>query len=399
MIGLLLAIFTLSGVEGLAQGGAVEQGKIDAAVKKGVEWLKKAPSPGFTYGKIDDSDPLILLTLIHAGVPESDARVQELLKGMLEKPLMRTYLVTLQAMVLEEIDRAKYQNRIAQCAQFLVDNQCSNGQWSYGEPSEHVKEVPPAKDVASGGGKKAGVIDFGGGGGEKVKPKITRKITVKKMKDGPGIGDNSNTMYAALGLRACHDSGILLPKDVVEAARRWFVECQFPAESNNVASGDGAVARGWCYARKDVCAKKHGAYGGMTAGATGALVIYNYILGTDWKRDPAVRSGNAWMAQKFAPDQNPGENELGNEKTELYYTLYAAERLGMLSGQTLFGKHDWYVEGASFLLGAQKESGGWDDGVGRSTSTWDTCFAILFLKKATRALVASEDVSKRRDSK
>ena len=377
----------------------VEQGRIDAAVKKGVEWLKKAPSPGAGFAKVDDADELILLTLLHAGVPESDARVQELLKTMLEKPLARTYSVVLQAMVLEEIDRAKHQARIAKCAQFIIDNQCANGQWSYGEPSEFVKDVPPLKDVASGGAKKGGVIEFGGGGGEKQKPKVTRKIAVKKMKEGPAMGDNSNTMYAALGLRACHDAGILLPKEVVEAARKWFVDCQFPAENTNVASGDGAVARGWCYMRKDVCAKKHGAYGGMTYGATGALVIYNYILGTDWKKDPAVRSGAAWIAQKFVPDANPGDNELGNEKTELYYTLYAVERFGMLSGQTLVGKHDWYVEGASFLLGAQKESGGWDDGVGRSTSTWDTCFAILFLKKATRALVASEDVSKRRDNK
>jgi hypothetical protein len=378
----------------LAGQGAVEQGKIDAAVKKGVEWLKKAPSPGFSYGKIDASDELILLTLIHAGLPESDPRVQELLKGILERPLERTYLVTLQAMCLEEIDRAKFQSRIAQCAQFLVDNQLATGQWSYGTPTPFAKDVPPPKDVASGGRKDAGVIDFSGGG-EKKKPKITRKIPVKKMRDGSGEGDNSNTMYAALGLRACFDAGIVLPKEVVELARKWFIECQHPATSNDVASGDGAAPRGWCYNRKDVCAKKHGAYGGMTAGAAGAMVIYNYILGTDWRKDPSVKSGHAWLAVNFKPNENPGENELGGPKTELYYTLYAVERYGMLAGHTLIGNKDWYVEGASFLLSAQKESGGWDDGVGRSTSTWDTCFAILFLKKATRALVASEDTSKR----
>ena len=376
----------------LALSLQVEQGKIDAAVKKGVEWLKKAPSPGFSYGKIDDSDELILLTLIHAGVPESDARVGELLKSMLEKPLARTYSVTLQAMVLEEIDRAKYQPRIAQCAQFLCDNQLASGQWSYGEPTEFAKDLPVPKDVASGGGdRKGGVIDFGAGGGEKKKPKVTRRIPVKKMRAGTGRGDNSNTMYAALGLRACHDAGIALPKDVVELARKWMIECQHPAASNDVASGDGGVPRGWCYNREDVCAKKHGAYGGMTAGAVGALVIYDYILGNDPKRNAALRSGHAWLAANFKADANPGENELGGPKTELFYTLYAVERYGMLAGVTLLGNHDWYVEGAAFLLGAQKESGGWDDGVGRSTSTWDTCFAILFLKKATRALVASED--------
>jgi hypothetical protein len=88
-------------------------------------------------------------------------------------------------------------------------------------------------------------------------------------------------------------AGIALPKDVVDLARKWMIECQHPAASNDVASGDGAVARGWCYNREDVCAKKHGAYGGMTAGAVGALVIYHHILGTEAKRDPAVRSCHA----------------------------------------------------------------------------------------------------------
>ena len=61
---------------------------------------------------------------------------------MTETPLEWTYDVSLQAMILEEIDRVKYQARIAQCAQFLVDNQCPNGQWSYGEPDPFAKDTP-----------------------------------------------------------------------------------------------------------------------------------------------------------------------------------------------------------------------------------------------------------------
>ena len=52
---------------------------------------------------------------------------------LLTKDLQKTYAVSLLAMSLESYDRKKYQYRIAQCAQFLVDNQCKNGQWDYGE--------------------------------------------------------------------------------------------------------------------------------------------------------------------------------------------------------------------------------------------------------------------------
>jgi len=133
----------------------IDQSKVDQAITKGVEFLKTADSPG-AHREINNCDELILLTLISAGLPESDAKVQDLLKKMLEARLERTYKVCLQAMVLEEINRVKYQNRIWQCAQFIVDNQAPNGQWSYGEPTIYVEDIPTSapqkKDVASAGG-------------------------------------------------------------------------------------------------------------------------------------------------------------------------------------------------------------------------------------------------------
>jgi len=49
------------------------------------------------------------------------------------------------------------------------------------------------------------------------KPKILQHVAVKKMKDGPDVGDNSNSQYlpSALGLRACFDAGVTLPEGVV----------------------------------------------------------------------------------------------------------------------------------------------------------------------------------------
>ncbi len=60
-----------------------------------------------------------------------------------------------------------------------------------------------------------------------------------------------------------------------------------------------------------------------------------------------------------------------------YYYLYGLERLGALAGIKMIGDHDWYAEGAELLVRAQKEDGHWPGG------TVQTCFAVLFLARAT----------------
>src|SRR5688572_4971916 len=196
----------------------VDQARVDAAIRKGVAFLKTSASPGCSLeGGFPNCDELILWTFVHAGVSESDPRFKELLKSILDAPLVHTYAVALQAMVLEEIDRLRYQGRIAHCAQFLVDNQCANGQWGYGKPTTLALDVPttaPRPATASG------VIRFGEK--EKVKPKVTRRIPIRKQRDGEGAGDNSNTQYAVLGLRACHEAGIVIAPEVYALTTRWW---------------------------------------------------------------------------------------------------------------------------------------------------------------------------------
>jgi hypothetical protein len=379
----------------LAACGQVDQNRVDEAVRKGITFLKKAPTPGFGAADMTDTFEIVLLTFVHAEVSQTDEKFQEYLKKLLERPLDATYQAVLQAMILEELERVKYQPKIVQAAQFLVDNQCVNGQWSYGDPTPYAKEPPPVKEVASGGAKsRDGAREFGAPSA-KEKPKVRTRIPVKKMKDGPANGDNSNSQYAALGLRACFDAGIVLPPDVIQKARRWWIESQHDSGGEKGVATGGDISgppRGWCYNRTDVCAKKHHPYASMTAGAVGAMAIYNFMLDFDRKKDPTIRSGLAWLNAHWSVTTNEGSPEFVTDtKAESYYYLYALERAGMLLDMPTIGNHDWYLEGAKGILDAQKENGSWAAGGGRSNSTWDTCYAILFLKKATHRLVASED--------
>jgi len=370
---------------------AQDQAKIDQAIHRGVEFLKTADSPGHPHSKALHCDELILYTFIIADVPPSNPRFKALLDRVLADEPYQTYKVALQAMALEELDRVKYQNRIAYCAQHLIDNQCQNGQWSYGTPTTPPKELPAG--VASEGGDKpkpaTGARDFGAASTRPPKPKVLRKLSIKKQRDGGASGDNSNTQYAALGLRACYDAGILIPEETITLAIKWLNESIHP-EEGDAKVGKGAVVsggetpgrpQGWAYKGAD----EGKAYGSMTAGGVGALTIYDYMIKKDWKKDPVVKNGMAWLGSRFAAADNPGRG-----KDWLLYYLYGIERAGVLYGTDKMGDHDWYLEGAKFLLDAQQADGAWKVS-GHENATWDTCFAILFLKKATKPLVASTD--------
>jgi hypothetical protein len=420
----------------------VDQVKVDLAIEKGIKYLKgnNASHLGTRdhVGRKMSNRELVLFTYVHSDVPETDADFKTLFDDMMKDKLEATYCVSLQAMVLEEVERVKHQKRIAQCAKFLVDNQGPQGFWSYGSPSIYVEDItydiPKRKDVASAGGTAPGTVKQFElpQPGMRTKPRVTNKIKIKKDRDGEGH-DNSNTQYAALGCRACVDAGIILEEKVVDLAIKWLRDCQKkdkePAEDlveggvngpdaggagkPGVASGGGgatvagpsqvkrkASPRGWCYSDH----ADHKAYGSMTAGAIGSLAIWDYIKDNDegkkrsWKNDGDIHSGLVWLGKNFSVTYNPGPYEHAkmeeNSKHQYLYYMYALERAGMLYGTEMMSTHKWYPEGAKVLIETQGADGHWGDG------TIDTCFAILFLKRATRSLgVATYSAGQMRDGK
>ncbi len=380
--------------------------KVDEAIKKGTEYLKAQPNIHPQYKE------LVMLTFLHAGVPEKDSRFQDLLKQSLaftnDGYSARTYNISLLAMALEEMDRVTYQHDLYKCAQFLVDNEAANGQWGYGSHTTYLDKVPTtsAKNVATPSKSKASSSktpqDPYALWTPRVKPPLRFNVKVKPQRTGPDHGDNSNSQYAALGLRACHDGGIVFPRELVERARKWWVDGQQPddAKKNKPDVPTGAAIgepRGWGYL-SDGKVPSAGYYhptGSMTAGAIGGVCIYDYMLGFNWKGDPSVRDGMAWLSEHFAVTGNPLEEKGKAGPDWHYYYLYAIERVGMLYGTAQIGRHDWYGEGAKHLLEKQLADGSWNGSKyhGSPAPVLDTCYAILFLRRVTRPLedVASVD--------
>jgi hypothetical protein len=134
----------------------------------------------------------------------------------------------------------------------------------------------------------------------------------------------------------------------------------------------------------------------MTAGAVSALIIEDALLGVEWRKDPAVQAGLRWLSKYFTVTENFGPveelmakelaSDTPNLKTEIYYYLWALERVAGVAGLEKIGGRNWHVEGVQEILQNQRPDGSWYLGVRRCQPVYDTCYAILFLTRSTRAV-------------
>jgi hypothetical protein len=339
---------------GMQENVPPPQADIDKAIKEGTEYVIARCKNDLSGGDLRinsnmglDYSALMLYTLVHSGISLEDETVKRLLARVLGAPLIRTYPVAITAAALAAIDPVKYQAKLAQCAQYLVDWQCDNGQWGYGDKYE------PEVKAGSGDGGKGTVA----------------KIQIKRIKKlGPLVGDNSNSQYAALGLKACAAGGCEIEAAVLSRAIEWWEKSQ---------QNDG----GWSYHSDGVYQKELGVYGSMTAGAVSSLIILKQIKNSDPRIASSVTRGVGWMSENFTVENNA--RALPNRGDWQHYYLYGMERVGDLYPTEKFGKRAWYAIGAAYLLRTQKPDGSWV-GPNPDMAVADTCFALLFLERVTR---------------
>jgi hypothetical protein len=210
----------------------------------------------------------------------------------------------------------------------------------------------------------------------------------------PGGGfDLSNTQYAVLGLLAANRCGARVPIDAWLETLRFLLDWQEkdgPPVSfrANEVRGDYRIewterarARGFPYAQGD--GRSTGSM--TTAGLAGLMICQSELWKTRRftgelreRTRNAIRDGLAWMQQHYDVTENPE----GGPQWHYYY-LYGLERMGILGRVRFLGTHDWYLDGARYLLATQERAGSWLSG-----DLVDTCFALLFLKRASWRTVA-----------
>jgi len=236
--------------------------------------------------------------------------------------------------------------------------------------------------------------------------------------------DLSNTQYATLGLWSAHRLGIEINKGVVKRMIELVLERQQPPghkvpfildpevhrtkETGERRSGTSIDARGWRYMPEEIRTGPDGKSikytypysGSMTTAGIAVLAVGRDILGEgdawlegggDRRVRRAMWEGLAWLQSNWDLKDNPGQP--GNWP---FYWLYGLERAARLAGVEYVGKYDWYLQGATRLMGDQREDGSWpltqrmrppgDQNVRWWSDQVDTAFAILFLSRSTPEL-------------
>lgn len=131
---------------------------------------------------------------------------------------------------------------------------------------------------------------------------------------------------------------------------------------------------------------------GMTAAAVSTLLICREQLMLQNAKEPSwmgklIEGGLGYLDGSFDVASNPSPHFYGRDHYH-YCHLYAIERTGVLSRRRDIRGKPWYSTGAAWLLGKQDGSGAWGDlTCMEPKDTLGTCFALLFLKRATMPAV------------
>ena len=327
----------LLGASASSAGPDPEQ--IDEAVQRGVRWLLREQKANGAFGTNAGQTALGLMALRHSGVRAEDKACVKAARYLARVlPDGTSYGAALGIIALIEQRKRKYKPEIDKLVKQLAGGQCRNGQWTY-----------------------------------------AYRATAKKS-----AGDNSNTQLVILALAGARLHGYDVPDEV-------FAKCgAFFRKSQNEDGGFG-------YSDK----QRAKSYGSMTAGGAMALVLCAAFEQKKNIRDPSLRElpevkrALRWLGQGFDPTKNKdAARAFGKKKGKRgdnfwkHYWLWSLERAGEASGAKLIGGHDWYAAGAAHLLANQRDGGEWRD---PEAKLLGTCFALLFLKRSTRAVLTPPD--------
>jgi len=205
-----------------------------------------------------------------------------------------------------------------------------------------------------------------------------------------GGEDLSNTQYAALGFWGATKLGIEIDikvwRRMVERVLKnqpAAAEVRWERGEEERRSGKRRIA-GFTYReggqRKDET-------GTMTTAGLCVLLIPDMLegrkLGAAAKRavDVGRSLGLGWLEHYYPMEGHP---KVGSN---LYYYLYGLERVGAFLGVDEIGGNLWYRDGAMTLVRKQEGGGNWG-------SNSDTCFALLFLRRASAATQTGEAVKR-----
>jgi uncharacterized protein (TIGR03067 family) len=299
---------------------------------------------------------LAALAMIENGVPQSDPAIQKAYSYVKNQAPTdkRTYNLGLTILFLTRMGSREDRSLVQRVARRVIMGQLDSGGWTYECPVDTERET-----------SRTALATF------------TRKA---------GVGDNSNTQFAVLGLWAASRVGAPVDESLQLVAKR-FRESQaatggWDYQSTGKADSNAMTAAGVYGLTVAAAASARKTAGSDAAAPSGKSVRPSAKSGAD-QASAVSAGGRAPLAQdeifqkglqrveQFAAAIGPGASP---------YFLWSIERLGVTLQMQRFGQVDWYAKGAKALLESQTSSGSWE--INWFKGVPDTAFALLFLRKA-----------------
>jgi hypothetical protein len=338
---LLTAIAALPPRAIAQQPAEITAEQVQNAIRQGCDYLLNSQNARGQWDEMPTYESgvtsLCTLALLNSGIEPTHPKVQKALDYLRGQKLDKTYTVSLQTMALCAGDPRRDLPLIQENARWLERVQIKagarSGSWSYG--------------------------DMIG-------------------------GDNSNSQFAVLALHEAERVGAQIDPQTWRLAADYWKRIQEPNGSWGYQPGLPST-------------------GSMTAAGIGAWVICSDRVAAPSARvengapqcclpptvDDVLERAVSWMGRNFSVARNPGQG--GGGMWHLYY-LYGLERVGRLTANRMIGQHDWYREGAAFLVSRQDPFSHHWQGQGHAEDQPDiaTALALLFLSKGRRPILVAK---------
>jgi hypothetical protein len=420
---------------------AADRKEIDAAIKRGAEWLKAkyTPTAGNPGNPLDNGHgvgPVCLsgLALLEAGVPVDDPalkRITELVRTAAYTET-KTYQLSLCVMYLDRLGDPADVPMIQALAVRLLAGQTSKGGWSYSclvaVSQEQLQLLKAMKPIQKGNPEG------------KLHPDVERYIQLlmaERARNGgiqpgdSGGDDNSNTQFAVLAVWMARKHGVPV-EDALRLVEQRFLATQSARTGGwgyNIGTGAtagvieamgspsmhcaGLIGLATAVGRREerlarAEAKKDAPRTPPDSTKNSDDPFFNPpTKAADPKKPPkrppdhldrAVQFAFAGLGNHVAESARAGRGALiihgdGQHGRHDLYFLWSLERVGVIFGMDKIGGVDWYEAGAHSLVVNQARDGSWGTGPGYGPEV-GTAFAVLFLCKSNLARDLSSKVQK-----
>jgi len=319
------------------------QPKINSAIDKGVAWLLSAQLRDGSWDHESVHFPtgmtaLATYTLLKSGLPPSHPALRRAIANLMARRPNRVYAASCNLLALAATHDRAYHAHMKKILDDLLEWQ--NGTWGYPNYDGSLPYLHADRDL-------------------------------------------SISQFAVLGFRAALASGIDVPRKAILAA---FDGVQHYQERPTKVKSQGG--KGTSASTREIAGFRYRfssrgrSTGSMTTAGIAAATILGHELGRKLSRSQAralrqlTDRGLGWLDHNYTITENPHHKAWWH-----YYYLYGLERVGSLLGIEYIGEHPWYLDGARYLVAKQQKKGNWYT----SRTMPDTCFALLFLTRATSA--------------